>query len=149
MLQMFVQQAFFLYLVSLIHSFHCTKYSSPLIDTVKLSEHGFFNKICKFFNQKASLVRVFIFGCAQFAVYDQLDGHCPTHTVFCGSSNGLIISVGMEAVAVIVDCIQCLQRCPDIIKVYFLGMEASTTSLDVVFEFLTALICLVFIFHRL
>ena len=50
----------------------------------------------------------FFFGKTQFMIDDQLDSHSPAHTLFGWRGNGLIISIGMQRVAIVIDGIQSL-----------------------------------------
>ncbi|OIQ71984.1 hypothetical protein GALL_463950 [mine drainage metagenome] len=54
----------------------------------------------------------------------------------------------MQAVAVVVNGNQCLQRGADVVELDLLGVQAAPTGLDVVLELLAALVGSVFFFHR-
>jgi hypothetical protein len=94
------------------------------------------------------LARVFVFRQPPFAVDDELNRHRTAHAVFGGRGDGFVEGVGVQAVAVVVDGDEGLQRGADVVELDFLRVQAAATGLDVVFEFLAALVRAVFFFHR-
>ena len=90
--------------------------------------------------------RIFIFRQTEFLVNDQLDRHGSTNGFFGGRRDGLIIRVGMQRIAVVVDRHQRLQRGADVVKIDFHGMQTAAGGLDVVFQFLGSIVSLVLIF---
>ena len=58
---------------------------------------------------------VFILCQAQLLIDDQLNRHCTTHTFFCRGSNGLVICIGVQRIAIIIDGIQCLKGRSDVV----------------------------------
>ena len=53
----------------------------------------------------------------------------------------------MQAVAVVVDGVEGLERGADVVEIDFLGMERPAAGLDVVLEFLAALVGAVLLLH--
>ena len=45
MFLMFVIQAFFLYLIALVHAFHGTQHTTTFRNPVKFRQHGFFHQV--------------------------------------------------------------------------------------------------------
>jgi hypothetical protein len=66
-----------------------------------------------------------------------------------GRGDGLIVGVGVQRVAVVVDGIERLQRGADVVEVDLLRVEAAAAGLDVVFEHLAALIGTILLLHGL
>ena len=91
---------------------------------------------------------VFVFRKTPFAVDDELDCHCTAHRVFGGCGDGFVKRIGMQAVAVVVDSDQRLQRGTDVVELDLLRVQTAATGLDVVFKFLRAFVGTVFFFHR-
>jgi hypothetical protein len=88
-------------------------------------QHGLFHQFGQFFDDEGALQRVFIFGQAQFLVDDQLDGHGPAHRFLGGRGDGLIVGVGVQRVAVVVDGIERLQGGADVVEGDFLRVQAA------------------------
>jgi hypothetical protein len=61
MFLVFVVQAFFLYLISLVHSFHCAQHTASFGDAVKLTQSPLLLPGLSVLQLKTSLVRIFIF----------------------------------------------------------------------------------------
>ena len=61
--------------------------------------------------------------------------------------NRLIICVGVQRVAIVIDGIQSLQSRADVIEIDFLRVQRSSGRLDVVLEHLRSRRCLVFLAH--
>ena len=132
MLPGFVVHAFLLYFMALVHSFHGTEYPSSLRNSIEFSQHSFLDKVGQRFQHITSLNEIICQCCSQFTIDDQLNGHSSSHTFFCWCGDGFIISVRMQAVAIVINGIQCLQGGTNIIEINFLRMQAATTGLNVI-----------------
>src|SRR5450432_2700233 len=54
MLKRFIMQAFFLYFIALVHSFHGTQYASAFGNAIEFCQHRFFYQVGKFFQYKTA-----------------------------------------------------------------------------------------------
>src|SRR5690606_41118501 len=96
---------------------------------------------------KGSLKRVFVFGEAQFAVNDQLDCHGSAHRLFGRRGNGLVVGIGMQRIAVVVNGIQRLQGGTNVVEVDFLCMQGAAGGLNVILQLLGTIVAFVFVFQ--
>ncbi len=133
---------------ALIAGFHGPKHAAALGNFFKLCQHRFFHQFGELFDDEAALRGVLVFRQAPFAVDDELNRHRTAHAVFGGRGDGLVERVGMQAVAVVVDGDQRLERGADVVELHLLRVQAAPASLDVVFQLLATLIRSVFLFHR-
>ncbi len=142
----FVIQAFFLDAAARVHGFHGPQYAATFRNAVKLGViSGFFHQFRQFFDDEGPLDRIFVLRRAQLAVNDELDGHRAANGFFRGRGDGLVVRIGVQRVAVVVNGIQRLQRGADVVKVDFLCVQRAARGLDVVLEHLRAGIGPVFV----
>jgi hypothetical protein len=104
------------------------------------AQHRFFHQFGQLVDDEGALVGVLVLGQAPFAVDDELDRHGAAHAVFGGRGDGLVEGVGVQAVAVVVDRDQRLQRGADVVELDLLRVQAAAAGLDVVLELLAALV---------
>ena len=95
----------------------------------------------------APWVRVFVFRQAPFFVDDHLNGDGTAQAVLGRRCDRLVIGIGVQRVAVVINRDQRLQRGADIVEVHFLRMQRATGCLDVIFEFLRAFVRTIFKAH--
>src|SRR5690606_8242530 len=93
---------------------------------------GGFHEVGELFDDEGALERVLILGQAELLVDDELDGHGAAHAFLGGRGDGLVVGVGVQAVAVVVDGVERLQRGADVVEVDLLRVEAAAAGLDVV-----------------
>ena len=134
---------------ALVHGFHGAQHPAAFGDAVEFAQHGFLDQVGQLFDDEGALQRVFIFGQAQLFVDDELDGHGPAHTAFGGRGDGLVVGVGVQRVAVVVDRVQRLQRGADVVEVDFLGVQRAAGRLDVVLQHLRPGGSAIFLAHGL
>ena len=91
--------------------------------------------------------RVLVLRQAELFVDDELDGHGAAHTVFRGRCDGLVVRIGVQRVAVVVDGVKRLQRGTDVVEIDFLRVQRTARRLDVVLEHLGACGCPVLLAH--
>ena len=142
-------QAFLLNARALVHGFHGAQDPAAFCDAVKFDEHSFLHQVGQLLNDEGPLQRVFILGQAQFLVDDELDGHGAAHAALRRRGDGLVVGVGVQRVAVVVDRVQRLQRGADVVEVDFLGVQRATGCLDVVLQHLRPGRGAVFLAHGL
>ena len=70
------------------------------------------------------------------------------HRFFGGGGDGLVVGVGVEGVGVVLNRQQSLQGGSDVVEVDLLRVKAASARLNVVLEFLTALVGPVHVAHR-
>ena len=90
---------------------------------------------------------VLVLGQAEFLGDDHLHRHGAPHRLLGGRGDRLVIGVGMQRVAVVVDGHQRLERGADIVEVHLLGVQRTARGLDMVLEFLAAVVGAVFLPH--
>ncbi len=72
--------------------------------------HGFFDDVGEGVDDVAALPGVFVEVEAEFFVDDHLDGYGAAHAFFRWRGDGFVVGVGVQAVAVVEQCVQRLQR---------------------------------------
>lgn len=123
MLEVLVIEGFLLDLGALVAGFHGTQDTAAFGDAVKFGEHRLFYHIGEFFDDKTALVHVLVLAQPPFAVDDQLYGKGAAHRLRAWCGDGLVIGVGVEAVAVVVDGNESLQRRADIVELDVLAVQ--------------------------
>ena len=149
MLEHLVVQAFLLNARALVHRFHGAQYSTAFGDAVEFTEHRFLDQVGQLLDDEGALQRVFVLGQAQLLIDDELDGHGPAHAGFGRRGDGLVVGVGVQRVAVVVDRVERLQRGADVVEVDFLGVQRAAGRLDVVLQHLRPGRGAVFLAHGL
>jgi hypothetical protein len=96
---------------------------------------------------KAALKGLFLL--AKLLVDDELDRQGTAHRFLGGRGDRLVVGVGVEAVAVVVEVVERLKRGPDVVETDLLGVKRPARGLDVVFELLGSLVPSVPVSHRL
>ena len=82
MLQVFVVQAFFLNLATLIHSFHGAQHTTAFADGLELAVDRLFHQVREVLDGERALPWVLILVQPQFAIDDELDSHRAAHAFF-------------------------------------------------------------------
>ena len=121
--------------------------AATIRDALEFLVDGLFNKICQFVDDERPLPRVLAEIQAQLARDDHLDCHSAPHRLLGRCRNRLIKCIRMQAVAVIEQCIERLQRGANVVKTDLLRVQASARRLDVVLEHLRAGTCTVTLAH--
>ena len=126
----------FLDAASLVAGFHGAEHAAPLGDPVELGEHRLFDQVGEFLDDKTALVHVLILGQPPFTVDDELDGQRPADRLLARGGDGLVIGVGVQAVAVVVNGTERLQGGADVVELDLLAVQAAARGLDVILELL-------------
>ena len=143
----FVVQRLLLDLAALIAGFHGAEHAAAVGDGIEFLEHRFLDQIGQFVDDEAALVRVLVLGQAPFAVDDELNRHGAAHALLGGRGDGLVVGIGVQAVAIVVDGAQSLQRRAYVVEGHLLRVQGTAGSLHMVLELLAALVRTVFILH--
>ena len=144
----FVIKRLFLDLAALIAGFHRAEHAAARRDRVEFLEHRLFHQVGEFINDEGTLIGVLVSGHAEFAVDDELDRHRPAHAFFGWRGHRFVVGVGVQAVAIVVDGEQRLQRGTDIVEIHLLRMQRTARGLHVILELLAAIIGAVLVLHR-
>jgi hypothetical protein len=135
-LEHLVVHALFLDLAALVARFHRTQYAAALGDLFELGQDGFLHQLGELVDHEGALVGVLVLGQSPLTVDDELDRHGAPHALLGGRGDGLIVGVGVQRVAVVVDGNQGLQRGADVVERNLLCMQRTPRRLDVVLELL-------------
>jgi hypothetical protein len=130
----------FLDLAALVAGLHRAQHAAAVGDLLELGQHSLFDQFGQLVDDEGALVGVLVLGQAPLAVDDQLDRHRAAHAVFRGRGDGLVEGVGVQAVAVVVDRDQRLQRGADVVELDLLRVQAAAAGLHVVLQLLAALV---------
>ena len=142
-----VVQALFLDLAALVHGVHGAQHAAALADGLELLVHGLFHQVGQLVDDEAALPGVLVEVQPQLLVDDHLDGDGAAHALFGRRGDGLVVGVGVQAVAVVEQRVQRLQRGADVVELDFLRVQAAAAGLDVVLQFLAALVGAVLLAH--
>lgn len=123
MLESLIIERLLLDATALVSRFHRPENTAPLADPLKLGEHRLFDHVGEFLDDKAALQHILVFGQAPLPVDDQLDGQGSPYRLGTGGGDGLVIGVGVQTVAVVIDGAEGLQGGADIVELDFLGMQ--------------------------
>lgn len=137
----------FLDLAALVHGVHGAEHAAALADGFELLVHGFFHDVGEVLDRETALPRVLVEIQAQLFVDDHLDRHRAAHAFFGGRGDGLVVGVGVQAVAVVEQRVQRLQRGADVVELDFLRVQRPAAGLDVVLHHLAARIRAVALAH--
>ena len=148
MLALLVVEGFLLDLATLIASFHGTEHPAALAQAIKFSQYRFLDQVGQLLDDETALAGVLVACQPPLAADNELDGKCPTHGILTGSGNRLIVSIGVQTVAIVVHGYQRLQGSTDVIKAHLLSVQRPPGGLDVIFQFLATLTAGVTIAHR-
>jgi len=118
-----VVQAFFLDLAALVHGVHGAEHAAALADGFEFLVHGLFHQVGEFLDHVAALPGVFVEVEAEFLVDDHLDRHGAAHAFLGGRGDGFVVGVGVQAVAVVEQRVQGLQRGADVVELDFLRVQ--------------------------
>ena len=132
----FVDHTFFLDLAALIHSVHCTENAPAFRDALEFLVDRLFDKLSEFVDDERPLPWVFAEIEAKLPGNNHLDRDGTTHRLFSGCRNRLVERIGMQAVAVVEQCIQSLQCRSNVIETDFLCVQAASRGLHMVLEHL-------------
>ena len=139
---------FILDLAALVAGLHGAQHPAPLGYALELLQHRLFDEISEFLDDEGALAGVFILGQTPFAVDDHLDRQRPPDRRLRRRGDRFVVGVGMQTVAVVVGGNQCLQRGSNVVEIDFLGMQRPARGLNVILEFLAALVGPVLEAHR-
>ena len=120
---MLVVQRFFLDLRALVHAFHGAEHTATFGDTAELGEHRLLHQFRELFDDERTLQRVLVLGEAQLLVDDELDRQSPANTLFGGRGDGLVVRVGVQAVAVVGEGEQGLQGRANVVELNLASVE--------------------------
>ena len=147
MLLVLVQHRFFLDLAALVAGLHRAQHATALGDALEFLQHRFFDQVGQFVEDERALVRVLVLCQTPFAVDDQLDCQSTTDRFIGRRGDRFVIRIGMQRVTVVIDRDQRLQRGADVIEIDFLRMQRAARGLDVVLQFLAALVRAILVAH--
>lgn len=120
-----VVQALFLDLAALVHGVHGAQHAAALADGFELLVHGLFHQVGELVDHEAALPGVLVEVQAQLFVDDHLDGHGAAHAFFRRRGDGLVVGVGVQAVAVVEQGVQRLQRGADVVELDLLRVQGA------------------------
>ena len=132
---------------ALIAGFHGAQHTAAFGDALEFLQHSFFDQISEFFDDEGALTGVFIFCQTPFAVDDQLNRQRAAYGFISRRGDRFVVGIGMQRVAIVVNRNQRLQRGADVIEINFLCVQGTTRGLNVIFQFLRAVIRAVFLAH--
>ena len=147
MLEVLIVHRFVLNLASLVHGLHRPEHTATTGNRFEFLKHGFLYEVGQFVHDVSALHRVLRLGPAALLVDDQLNRQGAAHRFFGGGGDGLVVGVGVEGVGVVLNRQKGLQGRSDVVEVDLLGVKAASTRLNVVLEFLTALVGPVHVAH--
>ncbi len=139
MLALLVEHGLVLDAAALVAGFHRAEHTAALGDPLELGEYGLLHEAGELLDDVGALDRVLVAGQPPLLVDDHLDGQRATDGVLGRSGHRLVVGVGVQAVAVVVDGAQGLQRGADVVEVHLLGVQGTAGGLDVVLELLRPL----------
>lgn len=142
-----VVQRLFLDLAALVHGVHGAQHAAALADGFELPVDGLFHQVGQLVDDEAALPGVLAEVQPQLLVDDHLDGHGAAHAVFGGRGDGLVEGVGVQAVAVVEQRVQGLQRGADVVELDLLRVQAAAAGLDVVLHHLAAFVAAIALAH--
>ena len=93
---------------------------------VELGQHGLLHQLGQLVDDEGALVRVLVERHPELAVDDHLDRHRAADRLLGGSGDGLVVGVGVQAVAVVGDREQALQGGPDVVEVDVLAVQGAS-----------------------
>ena len=108
---------------ALVHGVHRAEHAAALADGFEFLVDGFLDDIGEFVDDEAALPGVLAEVEAEFLVDDHLDRDRATHAFFCRRGDGFVVGVGVQAVAVVEQCVQRLQRGADVVELDLLCMQ--------------------------
>ncbi|MCW0416172.1 hypothetical protein NB689_001926 [Xanthomonas sacchari] len=147
-LLVFVVQALFLDLAALVHGVHRAEHATALADRLELLVHRFFHQVGELLDDEAALPGVLAEVQPQLLVDDHLDRHRAAHAFLGRRGDRLVVGVGVQAVAVVEQRVQRLQRGADVVELDLLRVQRTARGLDVVLHHLAALVAAVALAHR-
>ena len=101
---------------ALVAGLHRAEHAAALGDAVELGEHRLLDEVGQLLDDEAALQRVLVHGQAPLLVDDQLDRQRPAHRLLGRRGDRLVVGVGVQAVGVVVDRAQRLQRGADVVE---------------------------------
>ena len=133
-----VEHGFFLDLAALVHGVHGAEHAAALADGFEFLVHGLFHQVGQLLDDEAPLPGVFVEVEPQFLVNNHLYRHGAAHGLLGRRGDGLVVGVGVQAVAVVEQGVERLQRGADVVELDFLRVQRAARGLDVVLEHLAA-----------
>ena len=139
MLERLVVEALFLDLAALVHRLHRAQHAAAIREAHELVEHGLLDELGHRLDDEGALERILVLRPAELAVDDHLDRERATHRLLGRRRDRLVVGVGVQAVAVVGDRVERLQRSADVVELDLLSVQGATAGLDVVLQLLRAL----------
>ncbi len=146
-LEVLVVHGLFLDLAPLVHRLHGAQHAAAVRDAAEFEEHRLLHQLRELLDEEGTLEGVLVLRLAQLPVDDELDGDGPAHALLGGRGDGLVVGIGVQAVAVVVDGVEGLQRRADVVEVDLLGVQRAAARLDVVLQLLAAVVGAVLLLH--
>src|SRR5690606_37623836 len=125
-------------LAALVHGVHGAEHAAALADGLELLVDGFLDDVGELVDYEAALPGVLAEVQPQLLVDDHLDGHGAAHGLFGRRGDGFVVGVGVQAVAVVEQRVQGLQRGADVVELDLLRVQGAAAGLDVVLHHLAA-----------
>ncbi len=148
MLLVLVGHRLFLDLAALVAGFHGAEHATTFGDALEFLQHRFLDKAGQFVDDERTLVRILVLRQAPLAVDDELDGERAPHGFGGRRRDRLVVGVGMQRIAVVVDRDQRLQCGADVVEGDLLRVQRAAGCLHVVFQLLAAIVGAVLVLHR-
>ena len=146
-LALLVEHGLVLDAAALVAGLHRSQHAAAFADAIELGEHGGLDQVGELLDDEAALQRVLVHRQAPLAVDDHLDRERTTHAVGGGGGDGFVVGVGVQAVGVVVDGAQRLQRGADVVERHLLRVQRSAAGLHVVLQLLRSLVGAVALLH--
>ena len=140
MLTAFVVDGLVLNLAPLVTGLHGAEHTASVGQSFELLQNGFFHQAGEFIDDERPLVRVFVLRQPPLLINDELHRQCPAHGFLRRRRYGLVIGIGVQAVAIVIGGDQCLQGRANIVEIHFLGVQGTPGCLSVIFELLATLV---------
>jgi hypothetical protein len=137
-LERLVVQALFLDAAALVHRLHRAEHAAALADRVELAVDGLLDQVGQLLERERALPGVLVLVQAELAVDDQLDRDRAPHALFRGRRQRLVVGVGVQAVAVVEQRVERLQRRADVVELDLARVQRAAGGLDVVLQHLRA-----------
>src|SRR6202044_1769102 len=131
----------------LVAGLHRPEHPAADADRLELGQHGLFDQVGQLVDDVRALERVLVHRQAPLLTDDHLDGERPADRLRAGGGDRLVVGVGVQAVAVVVDRAERLQGGADVIEVHLLGVQRPARGLHVVLQLLRPVVGAVAVAH--
>ena len=116
MLERLVEQRLLLDLAALVHALHGAEHAAALGEPSNSASTASSTRSVSSSMMNDALERVLVLGQAELLVDDQLDRQRPAHGLLGRRRDRLVVGVGVQRVAVVVDRVERLQRRADVVE---------------------------------